>query len=283
MQRAKELFAGFRDDRELVQQFKPVLAACLCEAFEQLAKEGRLDRKETAAVEEPTITSARAARRNELHHAALAGKGGLLLNTVEPTASKVKDEKPTSAWELDDCRSWLLEASSRIAQQWVEKRDKGAKDIPSGGKDELEGKLVEDAIKLCEALEVELKQKQEQSKKKITPRVADMSKLGIQWQHAHERGSGGKGGVGGSGTNKVASSNGRKAGQLLMLKSAKQLAAILGDPLAGEAFHAELRVVLSRQETIKLKRKREEASRQRMQQMKRKPWLQARLARPTDA
>ena len=34
VQRAKELFAGFRDDRELIQQFKGVLAACLCEAFE---------------------------------------------------------------------------------------------------------------------------------------------------------------------------------------------------------------------------------------------------------
>ena len=32
---------GFRDDRELVQQFKGVLAACLCEAFEQLSAEGR--------------------------------------------------------------------------------------------------------------------------------------------------------------------------------------------------------------------------------------------------
>ena len=28
VQRAKELFAGFRDDREMVQQFKGVIAAC---------------------------------------------------------------------------------------------------------------------------------------------------------------------------------------------------------------------------------------------------------------
>jgi transcription initiation factor TFIIIB Brf1 subunit/transcription initiation factor TFIIB len=41
LQRAKELFAGFRDDRELVQQFKGVLAGCLCEAFDQLSRDGR--------------------------------------------------------------------------------------------------------------------------------------------------------------------------------------------------------------------------------------------------
>ena len=36
-ERAKELFAGFRDDRELVQQFKGVLASCLCLSFDQLS------------------------------------------------------------------------------------------------------------------------------------------------------------------------------------------------------------------------------------------------------
>merc|ERR1719464_1375743 len=41
VQRAKELFAGFRDDRELVQQFKGVIAACLSEAFDQLSRDGR--------------------------------------------------------------------------------------------------------------------------------------------------------------------------------------------------------------------------------------------------
>ena len=41
LQRAKTLFAGFRDERELVQQFKGVLAGCLCEAFDQLSRDGR--------------------------------------------------------------------------------------------------------------------------------------------------------------------------------------------------------------------------------------------------
>ena len=41
VQRAKELFAGFRDDREMVQQYKAVIAACLSEAFDQLSRDGK--------------------------------------------------------------------------------------------------------------------------------------------------------------------------------------------------------------------------------------------------
>jgi hypothetical protein len=85
VQRAKELFAGFRDDREMVQQFKGVLAACLCEAFDQLTRDGKqilkrrageVDSLGTGGVEEegPKIMNARASRRNDLHSASLAGK-----------------------------------------------------------------------------------------------------------------------------------------------------------------------------------------------------------------
>jgi hypothetical protein len=35
----KELFAGFRDDCEMVQQCKGVIAACLSEAFDQLSRD----------------------------------------------------------------------------------------------------------------------------------------------------------------------------------------------------------------------------------------------------
>ena len=325
VQRAKELFAGFRDDRELVQQFKGVLAACLCEAFEQLAREeaagtgrgshlvkgvGGSDLQRQAAMtsddnEDGKPQSKRAARRNELHHATLAGQGGLLLdfsNVRSTTAARAGGEddanaaaanddsgKPAAKWDLEDCRSWLLGASRRIAQQWVNERQRAANKeeaskLPSGPLEELEGKLVEHSILLCEHLEQELlsrNQQQASNHKKsrvITPRVKDMSKLGIQWQHAHERGSGGKGGVGGSGTTRVAvqQQNGRTAGQLLLLKTAKKLGSILNDPLAGGAIHRELRAVIGKQETQKRKKILEEASRQRFQQMKRKPWLQAR-------
>jgi len=420
VQRAKELFAGFRDDRELVQQFKGVIgtclldggglcrciirgggifcrpsrcllsrqllifpwltytrpvdklvllddthrlfisvvtlvrcsAACLCEAFEQLSQEGKAILKgeeqaeanatgggtaETGGAEGGSssraarVISARAARRNELHHANLAGKGGLLIDFLavdkdptKPVAAEVAStpgggsttpsaaaspkvtEKPAAAWDLLDCRSWLLDASRRIAQQWVDERNKSEiapaikKNIPEGSLEELEGRLVEHSISLCEQLEAELQARgnagnggakvvKANGKRVITPRVQDMSKLGIKWQHSHERGSGGRGGVGGSGQGqkKVGAGivparpggggGGRTAGQILILKTSKKLGAILNDPVAGEAFHKELKRQLDSEEVRKRLLVREEASRQRLQQMKRKPWLQARI------
>lgn len=88
VQRAKELFAGFRDDREMVQQFKGVLAACLCEAFDQLSRDGRRILKRRAGEVDDgnagkegeddegqaKVLNARASRRNDLHSASLAGE-----------------------------------------------------------------------------------------------------------------------------------------------------------------------------------------------------------------
>jgi hypothetical protein len=338
----------------LVQQFKGILAACLCEAFEQLSAEGKyllrqqqqmFDQQQqqqgtatTTVVaastaldaENPSasmVLSGRAARRSELHHATMAGKGGLLLNTpvltsatataatttttTAPVAAATdgtgtlvddgKTEKLATTWDLEDCRSWLLQASRRIAQNWVSERTKhstnGTKDnttdsksnIPTGSVDELEGRLVEHAITLCEHLENELQTRATTTSLKkstgrvVTPRLNDMTKLGIKWQHSHERGSGGKGGVGGSGVAVVSAAttgpsgnrNERTAGQILLLKTSKKLGSLLNDPVAGDAIHHELRNVIMRQEGIKQREMRDEATRQRLNQMQRKPWLAA--------
>jgi transcription initiation factor TFIIIB Brf1 subunit/transcription initiation factor TFIIB len=302
VQRAKEVFAGFRDDRELVQQFKGVIAACLCEAFEQLSQQGRAILKQEQEEVEKVVAdntktqqlSARAARRNELHHANMAGKGGLGLNLdlssvkkektgVEAEASPKAEEKLAPTWDLEDCRSWLLEASRSIAQQWVEERNNdgpNAKKIPSGSSDELEGQLVEHSITLCEQLEAEIKTRKSSgssggrssqstsvSKRVVTPRIQDMSKLSIKWQKL--------------GTPKASTDGGRTAGQILILKTAKKLGSILNDPVSGDAIHKELRGVVGRQEERKRKEIRDEASRQRFSQMKRKPWLQARAEMET--
>ena len=315
--------SGFRDDRELVQQFKGILAACLCEAFEQLSAEGKhLLRQQQQMVDQqgmggstnvsvastttldadnPRVLSGRAARRSELHHATLAGKGGLLLNTpvtsavVAASAVKTsagttttdgtagtddpKAEKLAATWDLEDCRSWLLNASRRIAQNWVAERTKNNTNEPIGSVDELEGRLVEHAITLCEQLETELQSRATSASSStgrvVTPRLSDMTKLGIKWQHAHERGSGGKGGVGGSGVVSKVNANQRTAGQILLLKTSKKLGALLNDPLAGAAIHQELRSVITRQDGIKQREMRDEATRQRLNQMQRKPWLAA--------
>ena len=352
VQRAKEIFAGFRDDRELLHQLKGVIAACLCEAFDQLTQDGRkiLQQQETGTVEADELkakdseaqsenaakkaaiaktisTNRRAAKRAELHKASMAGKGGLFLDFSEvqskvksedtaakssagaaatsPTTSSRFETMPVSTWDLEDCRSWLLEASRSIAQSWVDERDAlpGAdgnagsngngssiptakKNFPKGSRDEIEGKLVENSITLCEFLEGQINKSSAAtagatSKRVITPRVQDMSKLGIRWQHAHERGSGGKGGVGNSGNFKkraaAAVASSRRAGQIMILQSATKLGDILKDPLAGESFHRELRALVGRQKARKDKELRDEATRQRLIQMKRKPWLQAKV------
>lgn len=292
VQRAKELFAGFRDDRELVQQFKAVIAACLCEAFDQLSSAGRqiLKQKEEAAPAE-TFINQRASKRNGLHHANLAGKGGILLDfssIKKEKEDKAKENqlsgveaKPAPKWELDDCRSWLLEASQSIAKQWIDDREKGLKGVPNGTQEEMEGKLVEHAITLCDLLEAELRQQQKKKSamngngRVVTPRLNNMAKLGIKWQHSHERGSGGKGGVGNSGKhNAPVRGGGRTAGQILILKTAKKLGLMLKDNVAGNAIHKELRSLTGKQEAKKRQLMREEATRQRMAQMKRKNYLQ---------
>lgn len=279
IQRSKELFAGFRDDRELVQQFKGVIAACMCVAFEQLSKDGLQIMKARQAQDSEALFSSRANRRNELHNASMAGKGGTQLDMSKvdgekPTTSTGSIEhKPATTWDMDDCRSWLLDASKKIAEQWLAARKQGSKE-------ELEGQLVEHSFTLCDQLEKELKSRDATTEKKsITPRVSNMASLSIKWQHAHERGSGGKGGVGNSGRavtgKKPGEQAGRTAGQILILKTAKKLGAMLNDSVSGDAFHKELRSLVERQNEKKRKELREEASRQRLGQMNRKPWLQA--------
>jgi hypothetical protein len=145
--------------------------------------------------------------------------------------------------------------------------------------EELEGRMVEHAITLCDKLETEI---QDRSKRNatsrrgrvVTPRVNDMTKLSIKWQHKHERGFGGKGGVGGNSISTQTTE--RSAGQILIRQSAKQLGIMVNDRFAGEAIHKQLRSLVCNQEVHKRQMLRKEATRQRFAQMNRKPWLQAR-------
>lgn len=325
VQRAKEFFAGFRDDRELVQQFKGVIAACLCEAFDELSKDGRQILKKRAGEsnelnadtdDSMKVLHARASHRNDLHSASLAGKGGLLMDKTVVSHGgvaggalddgKVKDltgqpfeTKPAASWDFDDCKSWMIEASKSIAKHWslyssgsTDTSDKSGNNsamaIPRGTKDELEGKLVEHTLVLCEYLESELMNKSAGKaelgvggQRVHTPRVADMGTLGIKWQKSHERGSGGKGGVGNSGRTitgyKPGERSSRTAGQILLLLTAKKFGNIIKDPVAGSAFHKELKAVTGREQAKKWQEMREEATKARLNQMNRKPWLQKRV------
>ena len=327
VQRAKELFAGFRDDREMVQQFKGVIAACLVEAFNQLSRDGRQLLKKQAgedagAKEEEgsKVLNTRASRRNELHSATLAGKGGLLLDTTVVSHGGVAggslndqrekasitgqpfETKPAATWDMEDCKSWMIEATKSIAKSWVNAQNSttvtdDAKPngnnnpaIKKGTKDELEGMLVEHTLKLSEYLELELKNTSNGNKPKLgmggarrvnTPRVADMGTLGIKWQHSYERGSGGKGGVGNSGRAvsgaKPGERNSRTVGQILLLLTSKKFGNIIGDQVSGPAFHKELKAVITREDAKKRMARKEESTQARLKQMNRKPWLTKRV------
>jgi hypothetical protein len=110
-----------------------------------------------------------------------------------------------------------------------------------------------------------------------------MAQLGIKWQHSYERGSGGKGGVGNSGTTILGTKpgqppkSGRTAGQLLILLTAKKFGTILNDMVAGDAFHKELKALIGREDAKKRQERRDEATQARLKQMNRKPWLQKRV------
>ena len=225
------------------------------------------------------------------------GGGALSATTLNNNLTGSPFEtKLASQWDLDDCRSWLMEASKSIAKTWSEApaQTNGSiesSNIPKGTKDELEGKLVDHTLKLCEFLESELKGVANNGKSKLmsshqkvkTPRVADMEKLGIKWQQSHQRGSGGKGGVGNSGKTILgtklgqAPRSGRTAGQILLLLTTKKFGNILQDPVAGAAFHQELKTVLGKEDAKKRQDRLTESTQARLKQMNRKSWLQKRV------
>jgi len=285
VQHAKGLFAGFRDDRELVQQFKGVVAACLCEAYHKLCADGRqiLKRQFTSDLDGPEKeTTARAHWRNDMHKSTAASADRTSVFVPKSALDLVKSEKadgddalvladkPAARWNLNDCRSWLLEASKSIARAMHEKEETGGMSIS-----EFEGRLVEHALTLCDYLEKELSRNSFQRKRRVvTPRVKNMASLSIKWQHEDTQRPTGFMTNNRSGPKTVALPNGGKtSGQYLILLTPMKLAKILKDKLAGDAFSKELRALLAVQETKKRKKRSEEGGMRRFKQMKRKPWI----------
>jgi hypothetical protein len=103
----------------------------LCEAFDQLWQED---------IPQETFNNTRATRQNELHHANLAGKGGLQLDFSAVKQEKEDQlslvaQKPATTWDLDDSQSWLLEESRSISLQWIQDRKNGMSGIPDGAQE----------------------------------------------------------------------------------------------------------------------------------------------------
>jgi hypothetical protein len=138
VQRSHELFAKFRDDREIVQKFKGIIAGCLWLAFDEIAKEGKdllavtagSVRASDEGMREKTL-SAHAARRNTLHTQGMAGvtldtdvstmfvksadgKGGAGGEEEDDRMTQVA-RKPMIQWDIDDIRDWLMNAVEDVA------------------------------------------------------------------------------------------------------------------------------------------------------------------------
>jgi hypothetical protein len=132
---ASQVFAGFRDDRELVQQ---LLSHCGFVCAKPLSsyrnKEKRFCKQEDVERwlrNTTTLKQTRHVRRNELHHANMAGKGGLWdLSSVKKERTGAEAEaSPTAGRKSQPILGFgrlsivVLEASRSIAQQWVEERN----------------------------------------------------------------------------------------------------------------------------------------------------------------
>jgi len=317
VQRSKELFAGFRDDRELVQQFRGVVAACLCEAFDQLSRDGRRILKVRAGDTDISNSSAeewngsRALWRNAMHNTTAASKGtamfgssSLLVHTnnivsassgtitdeektsspVASTAAAASDEsdvekKPAATWDMDDVRAWLLQASRSIARQWVN----AARNTTSndGGSDMSipTGSLDELEGKLVKYtfLLCDELEKEEKSGTKVDGMSNKQRVHTPRVSDIEKLGIKWQSSHERGATASAASTSARTAGQRLILKTTKKLSSIIQDGLAGEAFHKELRHLLARQEERNKQDRMNENAQKRFQQMQRKPWIKRRL------
>jgi hypothetical protein len=160
-----------------------------------------------------------------------------------------------------------------------------------GSLEEMEGRLAQHTFTICSKLEEEIKNSQDKNlavmsgsrQRVVTPRVTDMGKLSIKWQTIKTNNQNGiqskptsKNGPSVSGEG-IRGRSSKTAGQILILKTSKMLGDVLNDTISGDAFYKELRGLLARQEARRKMEMRDVASMNRLNQMKRKPWVQARL------
>jgi len=198
---------------------------------------------------------------------------------------------PISSWDMSECRSFLLEASRKIAQIWC-KNAENKSPYPSKSQDELEGMLIEYTLIMCDYFEQQINnanKKHGNATKRthvITPKAASMGNLSITWQHSdpvrsgmtcnsHQAASNNNNNNNNQ-KNNTKSPNKKTPGQILLLLSSKKWSTIIKDNAAGEAFHRELKIILALQESQRSKKRRTEMAEQRFRRIKRKPWLQAR-------
>jgi len=239
----------------------------------------------------------RASWRSEMHKASTATASAtpnlpahLKTTKIEDalTSASLVEKKTISAWDINDVRSWLRDVSRSIARRWFEAEKTRArqqkKPLDATVTQEiLEGCMVGHILSLCDWIEQRMAALEKGGKRGktrvVTPRVPDIDKISIRWQGKHERGSGGKGGVGNSGRMvngvKPGENTTRSAGQVLITCTGRKLGEILGDVKAGDAVFGALRLVLDKQKAIKKKSIGDVAAQKRFHQSQRRPWISA--------
>ena len=288
--KAEQLFSDFRDDRELLQDYEGVVAACLIEAFHETSKSGQKALKTTAGDieqeaedESEKALSQKALRIMELHTRMDEA------DMMKPLPSKAEDDKdllkkPMPDWNMDDVENWQTNAAESIAKAQFEKQQATKDAVLSGTQEEMEELMGESCMKIVERLQEDYeKGTGSTSSLAVKTKRADMGSLGMKWQGKDERGSGGAGGVGNSGRNTVSGKKagekkgGRTPGQIFLLFTAMKFSKIITGEAKVEArgrlIHAFMKETQEQQNLNKRKRKGEENAQRRLKQMIRKPHL----------
>ena len=165
IERAKAMFSCFRDKRQNLTQADGVAAACLCEAFEEFSSDGIQMLSERLKSFEPRI-SRRVLRRDLLHKTCMASsrEGNDLTSenrfsskdgtSVNATSASKLERKSLEHWDMCDARSWLLQTSHSLSRRLMasEDDDKG-NSVPGIPPDEIDNRLIQHTMDLCEYLE----------------------------------------------------------------------------------------------------------------------------------
>mmetsp|Transcript_7160 Transcript_7160/g.14078 ORF Transcript_7160/g.14078 Transcript_7160/m.14078 type:complete len:798 (-) Transcript_7160:63-2456(-) len=293
IQRAKELFAAFRDDREIVQDFLGIVAACLIEAFRaRVGKDGQKGALKVTAGDKVAedeerrekVLSRVAMRKRELHTTidnkvkALEDKKRKLEREDREDTKGELVKKPMSTWDMDDVRNWLTKAAEAIAEKQFEK---GQASVLKGTEEEMQNLMGEKCFELIAKIEEEVEGSGQVKKSSFAVKTnrVDMGSLGIRWQKAGERGSGGAGGLGNSGRNtvtglKVGERKKKTAGQILMLKTSANMSRLIGEEVQkgviGRLIHNHMKETMEIQAMRNKKRKGDLNAIRRITQMDKK-------------
>jgi len=248
IEKAKEMYSQFRDDRDVLKDRDEVIAACMIEAFDQYSTEGKnmlseLQKNQAIAFFHQGSTSVtkslrRAMKRSTMHTHNMANSFSNLASKEahnKTHTSKVNvlstavESKALSLWDISDVRSWLVHASQDILEQWQsqdnhQKSGQLSSIAPHLSSKEATAIMAESVFLLCEFVETGSKNTTNQKK--------------------------------------------RSPGQAMLLLTEKRMCSILGHSFAACALHQKLRALATRQGAFREKQARKKASQIRMKQIK---------------